>query len=213
MKRVAIKMVVILAALGVLGFLFVRSAQNTRSEPYEIARARLSGWALAVDAAPNASGVLLGLQPDKETAAKLFGQVFSRTGESLSGPVPAAIPLVLRSEFDRARAGTLTPEDLLASARAAGLESSPFEPRCMAQRRISEPGLLRQVFFVRFDWPAFGAFRQKLAQQMRDAGGRGLDPAGLSPVLIVAATDAEFGRWLPLRAENADDCLAPMAIK
>jgi hypothetical protein len=213
MKRALIKTVVIVAALGVLGFLFVRSAQNVRSEPYEIARARLSGWTLAIDPSPNEAGVLLGLQPDKQTAAMLFGQVFSRTGESLSGPVPAAIPLVLQGEFDRAKAGALTAGALLASAREAGLASSAFEPRCMAHRRISEPGLTRQVYFVRFDWPAFAAFRRQAAQQMRAAGGSGLDPAALTPLMIVAGSDAAFGRWLPLRAESADDCLAPMAIK
>ena len=202
-----------LALLGGLGWLFVRSAQNVRSEPYEIACGRLAGWTLAIEPASNSSGVLLGLQPDKETAATLFGQVFSRSGESLSGPVPAAMPIVLQREFDRARAGTLTPEALLASARAAGLESSSFEPRCMAHRRISEPGITRQVFFIRFDWPAFGAFRQAMAQQMRASGGSGVEPAALSPVLIVAGSDAAFGRWLPLGAENANDCLAPMAIK
>jgi hypothetical protein len=211
--RVLIKVVVALAAIGVLGWLFVRSASDVRSEPYEILRSRLTGWTLAVDPSPNASGVLLGLQPDKMTAATLFSQVFSRSGESLSGPVPAAIPIVLLSEFDRAKAGTLTPEALLASARAAGLDASAFEPRCMAQRRVSEPGILRQVYFVRFDWPAFAAFRRQAAEQMRAAGGRGLDPAALSPVLIVGASDTAFARWLPLNAESATDCLAPIAIK
>ena len=213
MKRVLIKSVIILAAVAVLGYLFVRSAQDVRSEPYDIQRARLSGWTLAVDPSPNASGVLLGLQPDKQTAAGLFGQVFARSGESLSGPVPAAIPIVLQIEFTPGQAGSLTPEALLTMARGAGLESSALEPRCMAHRRISEPGFTRQVYFLRFDWPAFGAFRQQVAQQMRAASGSGLDPAALPPVLIVAASDAQFGRWLPLRAESADDCLAPMAIK
>ena len=202
-----------LVLLGGLGWLFVRSAQNVRSEPYEIARGRLAGWTLAIDPSPNPSGVLLGLQPDKTTAAMLFSQVFSRSGESLSGPVPAAIPLLLQGEFDRAKAGTLTPDALLTSARAAGLESSAFEPRCMAHRRVSEPGVTRQVYFVRFDWPAFGAYRQQVAQQMRAAGGAGIDPVALAPVMIVAASDAAFGRWLPLGAENANECLAPMAIK
>jgi hypothetical protein len=213
MKRVLVKSVVILAALGVLGYLFVRSAQDVRSEPYEIARAGLSGWTLAVDLSPNASGVLLGLQPDKQTAAGLFGQVFARSGETLSGPVPAAIPIVLQSEFTPGQAGTLTPDALLTLARAAGVGSSALEPTCMAHRRISEPGLTRQVYFIRFDWPAFGAFRQQVAQQMRVSAGSGFDPAALTPVLIVAGSDAQFGRWLPLRAETADDCLAPMAIK
>ncbi len=213
MKRALIKIIVAVVVLGGLGVLFVRSAQNVRSEPYEIARTRLTGWTLAIDSAPSPSGVMLGLQPDKETAAMLFSQVFSRTGETLSGPVPAAIPLVLQSEFDRAKAGTLTPDALLSSARAAGLESPTFEPRCMAHRRISEPGITRQVYFVRFEWAAFNAFRQQVAQQMRASGGSGFDPAALSPSLIVAASDAAFGRWLPLRAEAEDDCLAPMAVK
>jgi len=213
MKRVLIKMAVIVAVVGGFAWLFVHSVMDVRSEPYEIARGRLAGWTLAVDPSPDASGVLLGLQPGKETAAMLFGQVFSRSGESLSGPVPAAIPLVLQSEFSPGQAGTLEPSALLTSARAAGLESSPLEPRCMAHRRISEPGITRQVYFIRFDWPAFSAFRQQVAGQMKSAGGSGLDPAALSPVLIVAGSDAAFGRWLPLKAENADDCLAPIAIK
>jgi hypothetical protein len=213
MKRALIKMAIIVAAVGGFAWLFVHSVMNVRSEPYEVARSRFAGWTLAVDPSPNASGVLLGLQPGKETAAILFGQVFSRSGESLSGPVPAAMPLVLQSEFSPGQAGTLSPDALLTSARAAGLESSLFEPRCMAHRRISEPGITRQVYFLRFDWPAFSAFRQQVAQQMRAAGGSGLDPAALAPVLIVAGSDSEFGRWLPLRAEQEDDCLAPMALK
>jgi hypothetical protein len=213
MKRALIKMAIIVAAVGGFAWLFVHSVVNVRSEPYEVARSRFAGWTLAVDPSPNASRVLLGLQPGKETAAILFGQVFSRSGESLSGPVPAAMPLVLQSEFSPGQAGTLAPDALLTSARAAGLESSPFEPRCMAHRRISEPGITRQVYFLRFDWPALSAFRRQVAQRMRAAGGSGLDPAALSPVLIVAGSDAEFGRWLPLRAEQEDDCLAPMALK
>ena len=211
--KTLVKILIAFVVLAGLGWLFVRSAQNVRSEPYEIARGRLTGWTLALDPAANASGVLLGLQPDKMTAATLFSQVFSRTGESLSGPVPAALPLVLQSEFDRARAGTLTAEALLASARAAALESSAFAPRCMAHRRISEPGITRQVYFLRFDWPAFDAFRRQIAQQMRAAGGTGIDSAALTPLMIVAATDSDFRRWLPLAAETADDCLAPMVIK
>ena len=213
MTRALIKITIAVIVLGGLGVLFVRSARSVRSEPYEIARTRLSGWTLAIDPSPNASGVALGLQPDKETAAMLFSQIFSRSGESLSGPVPAAIPLVLQSEFDRTKAGTLTLDVLLSSARAAGLESGTFEPRCMAQRRISGPGITRQVYFVRFNWPALNTFRQQVAQQMRAGGGSGFDPAALSPVLIVAASDAAFSRWLPLLADAEDDCLAPMAVK
>ena len=213
MKRLLIKTAIILAAVSGFAWLFVRSARDVRAEPYELARRRLAGWTLAIDPAPNPSGVLLGLQPDKETAATLFGQVFARSGESLSGPVPAAMPLVLQSEFTAIQAGSFTPEILLAVARGSGLDSEALGPRCMAHRRISEPGMTRQVYFIRFEWPAFGVFRQQVAEKMRQSGGSGLDPAALSPIMIVAGSDAAFGRWLPLRAEAADDCLAPMAVK
>ena len=123
------------------------------------------------------------------------------------------MPLVLKSEFDEAVFGTIAPEALLALARASGLESATLEPRCMAHRRVSQPGMTRQVFFVRFESPAFDTFRRQVSRQLRDAGtpASAFDPAGLSPVVIIAASDAAFFRWLPL-GPAADDCLAPIAV-
>ena len=37
--------------------------------------------------------------------------------------------------------------------------------------------------------------------------------AALSPVLIVAALDGNFGRWMPLRANPDVDCLAPVEVQ
>jgi hypothetical protein len=215
MKSVLIKTAVALVALGVLSVLFVRSARSVRAEPYEVARDRLARWTLAIEPTPNASGVVLALQPQRELASALFNQVFARTGESLNGPVPAAMPLVLQSEVDSRVPGTLAPEALLAVARAAGLESATLEPRCMAHRRVSQPGMTRQVYFVLFEWPAFDEFRRQLLRRMREAGGStsAFDPAALSPVLIVAASDAAFSRWLPLRANADQDCFAPIAVQ
>ena len=210
-----IKAVVGLAALGALGVFFVRSARTVLAEPYEVPRDHLAPWTLAIEPASSLTGILLALRPQRELTAVLFKQVFSRTGESLSSPVPPAMPLVLQSEFDRAIAGTLTPEKLLASAQAAGLESATPAPKCLAHRRVSAPGIVRQVYFARFDAPAFEEFRRQVVRQLRDAGGNasGFDPAALSPVLIIAASDATFSRWLPLRAGADDDCLAPIAVK
>jgi hypothetical protein len=210
-----IKAAVALVALGVLGVLFVRSARSVRAEPYEVAQDRLARWTLAIEPAPNASGVVLALRPQRELASALFNQVFARTGESLNGPVPAAMPLVLQSEVDSRVPGTLAPEALLAVARAAGLESATLEPRCMAHRRVSQPGMTRQVYFVLFEWPAFDEFRRQLLRRMREAGGStsAFDPAALSPVLIVAGSDAAFSSWLPLRANADQDCFAPIAVK
>ena len=210
--RTVIKVAVGLMVLGAVGVLFVRSAQNVTSEPYEVGRDRLTGWTLVVNAPPAGSGAVLALQPQRELEAGLFAQVFKRSGESLAGPAPAEMPLVLQGEFDRAVAGTLTPDALLAIARDAGLGSSAVQPRCMALRRISEPGIHRQVFFLRFDLPAFAEFRRRVAERVRGAGGSGaFDPDALSPLMIVAASDGAFSSWLPLRPVAADDCLAPIA--
>jgi hypothetical protein len=112
---------------------------------------------------------------------------------------------VLHLEFNRGLAARMTPVALLAAARAAGLESATHEPRCMAYRRFSEPGMTRQIYFAVVESPAIVAFRQQLA---RTADGA-LDAAALTPVMFVGASDAVFDRWLPIRAEEAD-CVAPI---
>ena len=212
--RTLLKAAIALTALAVIGVLFVWSARSTRAEPYEAARDRMTGWTLAIEPPDGASGVLLSLQPPRELASALFNQVFARTGESLSGPVPAAIPLVLRSEIDPRAGSTVAPEALRSLARDAGFEAATLQPRCMAYRRISAPGITRQLYFVLFDLPAFDTFRRQVAQRLRDAGAAGaFDPAAQSPALIVAATDAAFSRWLPLKADAETECFAPVTVQ
>ncbi len=214
LQRGLLKAVVAVAALGALGVFFVRSARTVLAEPYEVPRDHLAPWTLAIEPASTPSGILLALRPQPELTAVLFKQVFARTGESLTSPVPAAMPLVLQSEFDRAMPDAFTPEKLLGVAQAAGLETAAVVPRCLAHRRVSAPGVVRQVYFTRFDAPAFEQFRREVARQLRYASSTStFDAAALSPVLIVAATDAAFSRWLPLRAGDSDDCLAPIAVK
>jgi len=144
----------------------------------------------------------------------LASDLFTRMGESLHYP-PAAMPVVLRREFQRAMAGVLTPEALLDAARAAGLESATFQPRCMARRRISAPGVLKGVYFLLFDLPQFTRFREQIAQRVAAAGRDAslFDPAALSPVLIAADLDESFSGWLPLRANPEADCFAPVVVE
>jgi hypothetical protein len=211
-----IKILVALGALAGLGFLFVRSARDSRANPYTVEPAQLQGWTVALEPAAGPTAPLLVLQAPPDLSNGLFRQVFARAMESLSMPVPAAIPLLLKGEFDRAFAGHLTPEALVAAARSAGLESAALQPRCMAYRRVSNPDRTRQLYFVLFDAPAFGRFREQIGALLEGAGGGGApgraeyDPAALSPALFVAASDTEFGRWLPLKAEPATDCVAPI---
>jgi hypothetical protein len=157
---------------------------------------------------------VLSITPKPALLPPLSRELFSRIGESLHYPA-AAIPVVLRSEFQRAMAGRLTPDALLEAARAAGLESAMFQPECMGQRRISEPGRVRGVYFVLFDLPVFTRFREQVAERLRGAGRNAslFDPAALSPVLIAADLDGSFTSWLPLRADPAVDCFAPVVVE
>jgi len=211
-----IKVVLGLAALGVFGVLFVRSARNVGAEPYTMNRASLAGWTVALDREHASSGVLLALWPPNTMAAPLFSQLFSRMGVSLNGPNPVAMPLILQSEDDRSLTGAIFPDALVALAKESGLESMQPKPLCMAARRVSAPGVNREVFFVRFDHAAFGEFRRRVAERVGAARGgdtAGFDPASLSPFVIIAATDSGFRSWLPLTGGPTQDCLAPIAVQ
>ena len=211
MKRLLQATAAVVIAAGV-AFLFVRSAQETRSEPYTANPGHLRGWTLALDAAPDTSGVVLGLRPPQALAPDLFRQVFTRAMESLTAPASYAMPLILQQEFEQAFKGRVEPDALLTAARDAGLEASAIEPVCLAHRRESEPGATRQLYFAVFRVPAFQPFRRKAAALLSDAGASpGYNPLALSPVLVIGASDAGFRRWLPLPADPQVYCVAPIA--
>lgn len=190
-----------LLALGVFGFLFVRSLDDARTTPYTVPAQHLSSWTLALEPASAPNDPMLVLRPSPELASGLFKQIFSRAMESLNTPVSASIPLVLRGEFDRVIGDQLTPDALLAAARDAGLASAAPAPRCLVHLHVSEPGGVRQVFLLYFDAPGVGQFRRQI----------GLDPEAMSPVLAVAGAGADFNSWLPQRLADPD-CLAPVEV-
>ncbi len=206
------KIVGVVAAIALFAFLFVRSARQVSAEPYTMSRAPLSGWTVALDPSPATSGVYLALWPPSTLAPPLFSQIFSRSGLSLSGPNPVAMPLLLVSEVERGGIGRAMPADaLVATARDSGLESIQPKPTCLANRRISQPGSTREVFFLRFDFAAFSAWRRAVAARLGD--GAGFDPASLTPTVIIAATDGNFGSWQPLSGDAAQDCVAPITVQ
>jgi len=207
-----VKAAIALGVLGLLGFLFMRSVRSSRSAPYSIARAELAGWTVMVE--PSGGGPtspVLTLRAPAAFTKGLFNQVFHRAMESLASPADAGIPLVLRGELDRGLGGRVTPEALLAAARAAGLDGAPVAPRCMGLRRISTPTSTRHLYFVLFDMPAFARFRQEIGALA--GGATGFDPAALSPAMPVASPDSHFDDWLPLRADAGTDCVAPIAAE
>jgi hypothetical protein len=211
-----IKIGVALGAIGLFAFLFIRSIQDARSAPYTVKPQDLSNWTLVLE--PSSSdprAPMLVLRASMDLSRGLFKQVFARAMESLNSPAEPGMPLVLQGEFDRALAGHLTPEALLAAARSAGLESATLTPRCLVHTRVSEPGQTRQLYFALFDAPVISKFRQQIGGH-GDAGTAplaGFDPAALSPVLIIAASEPTFSRWLPLRPDPETDCAAPIVIE
>jgi hypothetical protein len=211
-KSPLVKVVVGLTALAIVGFLFVRSVRSTRAEPYVVERQHLTGWSL-VQSDSDPVGAWLALRPRPELAASLGTDIFRRGGESVNYPNPAQMPLLLQAEYDRAFDG-MPAEVIVDVARAAGLESVAWEPRCMAYRRISEPRATRGIYFVLFNQEPFSRFRQQLAELLRSHGHDAtlFDPEALSPALLVAGLDGDFGRWMPLRANPDEECLAPIDV-
>jgi hypothetical protein len=209
MKRSSLlpKLAIALAAIASFGYLFLHSLESTRSEPYPVARAHLAKWTLVLEPAEGPNAPLLSARADHQLVARLFQQLFARVNETMSSPATSSIPVVLHGEFDRGLAGRMTPAGLLAAARAAGLESAAHEPRCVAYRRISEPGSTRQTYFAIVDSPAIVGFRQQLAR----SGEGAFDAAALTPIMFIGATDPVFHRWLPIRA-GEQECVAPIQI-
>ena len=211
MKRLLQVTAAVVIAGGV-AYLFVRSAQDTRSEPYTVNPDHLRGWTLALDAAPDTSGVVVALRPPQPLAPALFQQVFTRAMESLAAPASPAMPLILQQEFEQAFKGRVGADVLLTAARDVGLEMTSLEPVCLAHRRESEPGATRQLYFAVFRAPAFQAFRSKARALLGEAGAAsaGYNPLALSPLVIIGASDAGFRRWLPLPADPQAYCVAPI---
>jgi len=206
-SNVFVKLAIAAVVLVGLGYLFIYSLETSLSEPYTVEPARLGPWTLVIEAADGPGAPLLSLRTSQELVAGLFRQLFQRKMESMNTPVAASIPIVLHAEFDRGLAGVMTADDLLAAAREAGLESVSHVPRCLAHRRISEPGRTRQAYFVVMDSPAIAAFRASLAQR-----GQGLfDAEAVTPIMFVGATGPDFHQWLPIRATD-DDCVSPIRV-
>ena len=190
------------------GAAFWRSVHSARSAPYTIVAATQGSWRVAIATASQPNDPVLLLEPPSELSRELFDQVFKRSMESMQGPAFAGMPLVLASELERVGSGSISPEDLLAMARAAGLESAPPTPRCMGHRRLPEPNTRSQAFFAIFDSPAFTTFRSNLATRL----GANFDAAFVTPALLVGTVESMTQHWLPLHADAAQDCIAPIVV-
>jgi len=174
--------------------------------------ADLRGWTLAFEDSAGPRAPFLVLRGTAAVVGDLSHQLFKRTMESLSSPAGATIPLLLRGEYERSFAARVTPQQLLAIARNAGLGVGPLVPRCLGRRRVSDVGSTRQLFFLLFDLPAFAQFRHELsALAVVGQSGTGFDPAAMSPAMVVAMVQSTEDQWLPIAADAAVDCQTPVA--
>ncbi len=198
-----VKALVVVLLLAGVGILFVRTARDSRSEPYDVESRWLTGWTLGIDASPDTEA-LVSLRPPVELPMNLFRQLFSRQMESLSTPIEAGIPLVLRREVP----ADFKAEAVVRLARQAGFEQARLAPRCVGYRRISNLGVVRQLYFLAFDLPGYQRFRAQVAP----IAGPGFEPDGLSPVLLMAA-QPDFTGWQPIVVDAARDCVAGVTVR
>ncbi len=199
------------AAIGVLPWLFLKTARDTIAAPYAVDDATLTGWRLVVGD-PDRPGIsVLGLQPPPSLVPGLFDQVFKRTMESMMSPSADILPVVLRSEYQSGLHAVLAPDELLQAARDAGLEEARLEPVCMGVKREPFVGRSRQIYFVLFEAPAVAAFRQQLGRVAAERGGPGaFEATPFDLVLPVSGSDVRFDSWFPMTVDRNVDCQAPV---
>ena len=76
-----VKITLLVAVAAGLGFLFIRSAQSTRSEPYTVGRDLLRNWTVAFEPAASATAPVLVLRPPAElTSTSLSSSVLADDG-------------------------------------------------------------------------------------------------------------------------------------
>jgi hypothetical protein len=204
-----IKIGIVLLLVAGVAVLFIRSLDDARGEPFTVRGEHLTPWTLATDAAAVDDRAVMALTPPPELPMRLFRQVFTRAGESLSTPLNPGIALVLADEL---RGINVPTDELIAMARTAALDRARLNPRCMGYRRDSRPGAMRQVYFLVFEMPEFAVFRQAVAARVGALGGTAFDAAALSPVMLLAGQPDVSG-WMPIVVDVEKDCVAPVVAE
>jgi hypothetical protein len=207
-SKVVVRIAMALGALVALGYGIMHSARSSRAQAYSVPQTHLRNWTLSVEIGNRPDDPVLMLRPSSELMSDLFDQTFKRSMESMRAPETGGIPLVLEGELERAGSERISPDELLAMARRAGLEATPPQPRCMGHRRAPEPNTRQQVYFAIFQSQAFEAFREALRERL----GPKVEPDFVSPVLLVGLVESSQGQWLPLKVVPEKDCVAPIEI-
>jgi hypothetical protein len=212
MRQSAKSLIILLVATAAVAILVWTIVHDTSSEQYVLQRRDLTGWTAI--AGQGAEPWVLAAQPPATLVANLFKQLSANTGLTLVAPTQLALPLVLRAEYDDALQGVYGIDALRRAAEDVAIERAVFEPICVAQRTDPTGPRQRQLYYIAFNSPVFGQLRQELLPAQPEHGGVGVyDPAALLPLLPVAASDDDFGRWWPLAFDRRTDCVAPLFVQ
>jgi hypothetical protein len=118
---------------------------------------------------------------------------------------------VLRSEFEEGLQGVYGVDSVMRIAHETGVDSERFVPVCLAHHHSSGPSGDADLYFVAFESGVFNQMRLDLVPPQPEQAGVGIyDPATLTPILPVGATDDRFDRWWPLAFDASEDCVASL---
>ncbi|MEQ1729698.1 MAG: hypothetical protein ABL982_15100 [Vicinamibacterales bacterium] len=179
------------------------------STPYAVPPAVLEKWTLVTS--DGTDPWVVAMKPPEALTASLFADASRRAGRTLVAPAHPGLPLVLRTEFDEALQGVYGTDSVLRIARESGVDTSTFEPVCLARHTVTRPGGRADLYFVPFVSDAFTKVRVDLVPAQPEHGGIGIyEPSTLIPALIVGSTDADADGWWPLSFDRERDCEAPV---
>jgi hypothetical protein len=197
------------AAAGVVALVWTLG-QGFGGHPLSISPVQLSNWTLVTS--DGTDPWVVAAQPPATFSSDLLRQVSRQAGQPLVPPHHAGVPLVLRSEFDDALQGVYGVDEVLRIARDAGVDTTAFQPFCIA-RKVQGTGSSRaELYFLVLDAPAFNQMRIDLTPTQPEHAGIGTyDPTVVTPVLVIGATDDRFDRWWPLTVNRDTDCQARVA--
>jgi hypothetical protein len=202
---------VAMLALAVVGAWYV-TRRPAATPPPALPQAALSGWTLVTS--DGTDPWVVAAKPPEALTSSLFKEASRRSGRALIAPPQLVVPLVLRAEFEDGLQGVYGTDSVLRIAREAGVETATFRPVCLAHRTANDSGSGRaELYFVPFESQAFNQMRVDLLPAQPEHAGVGVyEPATVTPVLVVGATDASFERWWPMRFDPASDCAADLPV-
>lgn len=199
--------VVALALLLGAAAIWLRSRPD--ATPYTVPPATLEKWTLVTS--DGTDPWIVAMQPPQSLTVSLFAEASRRAGRTLVPPAHPGLPLVLRTEFDEGLQGVYGTDSVLRIARESGVETSTFEPVCLAHHTVSRPEGRADLYFVPFVSDAFTKVRIDLVPAQPEHGGIGIyEPSTLIPALIVGSTGANADDWWPLAFDRERDCEAPV---